>query len=174
MLKGGSSTLQAVLRPPSSPSEHSSSVVKMSICVLGRPVKVVFHVEVRGNVSPLRPTVVIVCALSYLTTYHISSILGTQVWVLVLLSVGLLLFSCCVLLICRQPQTSKKVSFMVGSSRSQVRHSWMTLMGFFSALSITGSSPAFSAHCERFCQHLLDVSAEWRHVDPFLCVDGCG
>lgn len=36
MLKGGSSTLQAVLRPPSSPSEHSSSVVKMSICVLGR------------------------------------------------------------------------------------------------------------------------------------------
>lgn len=39
MLKGGSSTLQAVLQPPSSPSEHSSGVVKMSICVLGRPVQ---------------------------------------------------------------------------------------------------------------------------------------
>lgn len=37
----------------------------------------------------------------------------------------------------------------------------------------TGSSPAFSAHRERVCQHLPDVSAEWRHVDPFLCVDGC-
>ncbi|XP_029703203.1 cationic amino acid transporter 2 isoform X2 [Takifugu rubripes] len=91
MLKGGSSTLQAVLQPPSSPSEHSSSVVKMSICVL----------------------VVIVCALSYLTTYHISAILGAQAWALVLLSLCLLLFSCCILLICRQPQTSKKVSFMV-------------------------------------------------------------
>lgn len=44
MLKGGSSTLQAVLRPPSSPSEHSSSVVKMSICVLGRLANVVFVV----------------------------------------------------------------------------------------------------------------------------------
>ncbi|TWW55800.1 Cationic amino acid transporter 2 [Takifugu flavidus] len=91
MLKGGSSTLQAVLQPPSSPSEHSSGVVKMSICVL----------------------VVIVCALSYLTTYHISAILGAQAWALVLLSLCLLLFSCCILLICRQPQTSKKVSFMV-------------------------------------------------------------
>lgn len=36
MLKGGSSTLQTVLHPPGSPSEHSSSVVKMSICVLGK------------------------------------------------------------------------------------------------------------------------------------------
>lgn len=62
MLKGGSSTLQAVLRPPSSPSEHSSSVVKMSICVLGRPVNL-FLVYLGGftedtqmggvNVSPL-------------------------------------------------------------------------------------------------------------------------
>lgn len=36
MLKGGSSTLQAVLHPPASPSEDSSSVVNVSICVLGR------------------------------------------------------------------------------------------------------------------------------------------
>lgn len=36
MLKGGSSTLQTVLQPPASPSEHSSYVVNMSIGVLGR------------------------------------------------------------------------------------------------------------------------------------------
>lgn len=36
MLKSGSSTLQAVLHPPVSPSEDSSSVVNMSISVLGR------------------------------------------------------------------------------------------------------------------------------------------
>lgn len=35
MLKGGGSTLQSVLHPPASPSEHSSSVVNISICVLG-------------------------------------------------------------------------------------------------------------------------------------------
>lgn len=39
MLKGGSSTLQAVLHPPESPSEHSSSVVNMSIGVLGKHAK---------------------------------------------------------------------------------------------------------------------------------------
>lgn len=36
MLKGGSSTLQTILHPPVSPSEHSSSVVNMFICVLGK------------------------------------------------------------------------------------------------------------------------------------------
>lgn len=36
MLKGGSSTLQVALRPPSSPSEHSSRLVNISICVLGK------------------------------------------------------------------------------------------------------------------------------------------
>ncbi|XP_029367615.1 cationic amino acid transporter 2 isoform X2 [Echeneis naucrates] len=91
MLKGGSSTLHTVLHPPASPSEHSSSVVNMSIGVL----------------------VLVVCGVSYLTTYHISSILGMEAWVLALLSVCLLVFSCCVFMVCRQPQTSKKVSFMV-------------------------------------------------------------
>lgn len=182
MLKGGSSTLQAALWPPSSPSEHSSSVVKMSICVLGRPVNVGVFCSVTEdtrmwglNFHPC-PTVVIVCVLSYLTTYHISSILGTQVWVLVLLSMCLLLFSCCILLICRQPQTSKKVSFMVGSSQHFSFSTSPTLLNEAHVLffpPITGSSPAFSSHCERICQHLPDVSAEWRHVDPFLRVDGC-
>lgn len=91
MLKGGSSTLQVALRPPSSPSEHSSRLVNISICVL----------------------VTAVCVLSYITTYHIPSILSMKVWVLAVLSVSLLVFCSCVLLICRQPQTSKKVSFMV-------------------------------------------------------------
>lgn len=36
MLKGGSSTLQVALRPPSAPSEHSSRLVNVSICVLGK------------------------------------------------------------------------------------------------------------------------------------------
>uniref|UniRef100_A0A3B4UEP2 Solute carrier family 7 member 2 n=1 Tax=Seriola dumerili TaxID=41447 RepID=A0A3B4UEP2_SERDU len=50
---------------------------------------------------------------SYLTTYHIYSVLGMEVWILALLSVCLLIFSGCVAMVCRQPQTSKKVSFMV-------------------------------------------------------------
>uniref|UniRef100_A0A3B4UDQ3 Cationic amino acid transporter 2 n=1 Tax=Seriola dumerili TaxID=41447 RepID=A0A3B4UDQ3_SERDU len=91
MLKGGSSTLQTVLHPPVQPSEHSSSVVNMSISVL----------------------VLVVCVVSYLTTYHIYSVLGMEVWILALLSVCLLIFSGCVAMVCRQPQTSKKVSFMV-------------------------------------------------------------
>lgn len=36
MLKGGSSTLQTILHPPETPSERSSSVVNMSIGVLGK------------------------------------------------------------------------------------------------------------------------------------------
>ncbi|XP_032384087.1 cationic amino acid transporter 2 [Etheostoma spectabile] len=91
MLKGGSSTLQTVLHPPASPSEHSSSVVNMSVCVL----------------------VLVVCVVSYLTTYHIYSILGMEVWILASLSACLLVFSGCVFMVCRQPQTSTKVSFMV-------------------------------------------------------------
>uniref|UniRef100_A0A3B5LXB5 Solute carrier family 7 member 2 n=1 Tax=Xiphophorus couchianus TaxID=32473 RepID=A0A3B5LXB5_9TELE len=74
-----------VLHPPLLPSEKSSSVVNMSIGVLG----------------------------AYLTTYHFNSIVGLEVWMLALLSVCLLVFSSCVFMVCRQPQTTKKVSFMV-------------------------------------------------------------
>ncbi|KAK7899491.1 hypothetical protein WMY93_020344 [Mugilogobius chulae] len=91
MLKGAGSSVQAVLKPPSSPSEQSSSVVNMSVGLL----------------------VLLVCVMSYLTTYHIGSIVSLEIWVLVLLTFCLLLFSLCVFMICRQPQTSKKVSFMV-------------------------------------------------------------
>uniref|UniRef100_A0A3B5LWM4 Solute carrier family 7 member 2 n=1 Tax=Xiphophorus couchianus TaxID=32473 RepID=A0A3B5LWM4_9TELE len=85
MLNGGNSILQTVLHPPLLPSEKSSSVVNMSI----------------------------VCVISYLTTYHFNSIVGLEVWMLALLSVCLLVFSSCVFMVCRQPQTTKKVSFMV-------------------------------------------------------------
>ncbi|XP_034545277.1 cationic amino acid transporter 2 [Notolabrus celidotus] len=91
MLKGGNPTIQAVLHPPVSPSEHSSSVVNMSISVL----------------------VLLVCGMSYLTTYYIDCILGLEVWILASLSICLLMFSGCTFMICRQPQTKKKVSFMV-------------------------------------------------------------
>ncbi|XP_068570420.1 cationic amino acid transporter 2 isoform X1 [Cebidichthys violaceus] len=91
MLNAGSSTLQAVLHPPASPSEHSSSVVNVTVCVL----------------------VLVVCVVSYLTTYHIYSILGMEMWILALLTMCLLIFSGCVFMVCRQPQTSTKVSFMV-------------------------------------------------------------
>ncbi|KAK2849452.1 hypothetical protein Q5P01_009286 [Channa striata] len=91
MLKGGGSTLQTVLRPPAVPSEQSSGVVNMSIGVL----------------------VLVVCVVSYLTTYRVNSILAMEVWVLALLATCLLIFSGCTFMVCRQPQTSKKVSFMV-------------------------------------------------------------
>ncbi|XP_063355426.1 cationic amino acid transporter 2 isoform X3 [Pelmatolapia mariae] len=91
MLKGGSSTLQTILHPPETPSERSSSVVNMSIGVL----------------------VLVVCVISYLTTYHINSVLGLEVWILASLSVCLLVFSSCIFMVIRQPQTKKKVSFMV-------------------------------------------------------------
>lgn len=53
------------------------------------------------------------CGVSYLTTYHIYSILCMEVWIVALLTVCLLVFSGCVAMVCRQPQTTKKVSFMV-------------------------------------------------------------
>uniref|UniRef100_A0A3Q3W7M0 Cationic amino acid transporter C-terminal domain-containing protein n=1 Tax=Mola mola TaxID=94237 RepID=A0A3Q3W7M0_MOLML len=66
-----------------------------------------------STLQTVRRPLVVVCVLSYLTTYHISSILGTEVWILVSLSLCLLIFSSCIIMICRQPQTTKKVSFMV-------------------------------------------------------------
>ncbi|KAM9795410.1 cationic amino acid transporter 2 [Neosynchiropus ocellatus] len=91
MLKGGSSTLQTALHPPAAPTDTSSSVVNISICVL----------------------VLLVCVVSYLTTYHITSIVSMDVWILASLLLCLLIFTGCIFMICRQPQTSKKVSFMV-------------------------------------------------------------
>lgn len=65
-------------------------------------------------------TVLLVCVVSYLTTYHVNSILGMEVWVLASLSACLLFFTGCVFMVCRQPQTNKKVSFMVRSSSAVI------------------------------------------------------
>ncbi|XP_051913845.1 cationic amino acid transporter 2 isoform X2 [Hippocampus zosterae] len=90
-LKAEGSLLQALLHPPVSPSEHSSSMVKASICVL----------------------VLLVCVISYLSTYYIDSITGLEVWILASLSVCLFVFGSCVVVIYRQPQSTQRVSFMV-------------------------------------------------------------
>lgn len=91
--------------------------------------------DVRVNPPLFCTTVVIVCALSYLTTYQISSILGAQAWALALMSLCLVLLGCCILLICRQPQTSKKVSFMVGGSWTLSFHCSPTLLSDTAVLS---------------------------------------
>ncbi|KAL0973922.1 hypothetical protein UPYG_G00212980 [Umbra pygmaea] len=91
MLRGSGSILQTVLKPPTVPTEHSSSVVNMAVCLL----------------------VLVVCVISALTTYHSYAIVNVEAWMLCSLALALLLFIVCVILICKQPQTSKKVSFMV-------------------------------------------------------------
>uniref|UniRef100_A0A672Z1E6 Cationic amino acid transporter C-terminal domain-containing protein n=1 Tax=Sphaeramia orbicularis TaxID=375764 RepID=A0A672Z1E6_9TELE len=87
----GGSTLQTVMHPPVTPSEHSSSVVNISVGVI----------------------VLMVCVISYFTTYHTGPIINMEVWILALLCVCLLIFGGSVFMISRQPQTNKKVSFMV-------------------------------------------------------------
>ncbi|CAB1325104.1 unnamed protein product [Coregonus sp. 'balchen'] len=91
MLKGGGSTLQTVLKPPLVPTEQSSSVVNMAVCLL----------------------VLVVCVISALTTYHGYAIIRMETWILCCLALSLVVFIGCVVLICQQPQTSRKVSFMV-------------------------------------------------------------
>lgn len=121
--------------------------------------------------------VLVVCVLSYITTYHINSILGMEVWSLALLSVSFLIFSSCIFMICRQPQTSKKVSFMVRGQNINIpgpdQSSADTLIVNVVFVSITGSSSTVSAHPQRLCQYLPHDSAEWRYMDTILCVDGC-
>ncbi|CDQ76608.1 unnamed protein product [Oncorhynchus mykiss] len=91
MLKEGGSTLQTVLKPPLVPTEQSSSVVNMAVCLL----------------------VLVVCVISALTTYHGYAIIRMETWILCCLALSLVVFIGCVVLICQQPQTSRKVSFMV-------------------------------------------------------------
>ncbi|XP_010896406.1 cationic amino acid transporter 2 isoform X1 [Esox lucius] len=91
MLKGGSSVLQTVLKPPPAPTEQSSSVVNMAVCFL----------------------VVTVCVISALTTYHGQAVIDMEAWILCSLALALVLFIGCGVLICQQPQTHRKVSFMV-------------------------------------------------------------
>lgn len=58
-------------------------------------------------------TAIIVCIISALTTYYGQAILAMEPWVLGVLGASFFIFFMCIVLVCRQPQTSKKVSFMV-------------------------------------------------------------
>ncbi|KAG7461840.1 hypothetical protein MATL_G00195330 [Megalops atlanticus] len=91
MLKDGGLTLQSILNPSVLPTEQSSTVVNMSVSVI----------------------VLVVCVVSTLTTYKGQAILAMESWILGLLAVAFVIFVACVLIVCRQPQTRKKVSFMV-------------------------------------------------------------
>ncbi|XP_067313820.1 cationic amino acid transporter 2 isoform X2 [Pseudorasbora parva] len=91
MLKDGGVTLRSLLNPPLLPTEQTSTAVNASVIVL----------------------VLIVCVMSTLNTYYGQAIISMEPWALGVLAASLLIFVMCILLICRQPQTRKKVSFMV-------------------------------------------------------------
>uniref|UniRef100_A0A3Q3CGR3 Solute carrier family 7 member 2 n=2 Tax=Haplochromini TaxID=319058 RepID=A0A3Q3CGR3_HAPBU len=84
----------------------------VAVCVLLLRLSVC-KVSVSQLIVCRQSTVLVVCVISYLTTYHINSVLGLEVWILASLSVCLLVFSSCIFMVIRQPQTKKKVSFMV-------------------------------------------------------------
>ncbi|XP_072553676.1 cationic amino acid transporter 2 isoform X2 [Paramormyrops kingsleyae] len=58
-------------------------------------------------------TVLTVCLISTLTTYYGHAVLALEPWVLALLGAAVIILLSCVVIVCRQPQTNKKVSFMV-------------------------------------------------------------
>uniref|UniRef100_A0A4W4H1K0 Cationic amino acid transporter 2 n=1 Tax=Electrophorus electricus TaxID=8005 RepID=A0A4W4H1K0_ELEEL len=60
-----------------------------------------------------RCVLIVVCLISALTTHYGQDVLALEPWVLGTLAASLVIFFTCVFLVCRQPQTSKKVSFMV-------------------------------------------------------------
>ncbi|XP_030620863.1 cationic amino acid transporter 2 isoform X2 [Chanos chanos] len=91
MLKDRGMTLHSLLHPSILPTEQSSSVVNMAVGVI----------------------VIAVCVVSALTTYCSQAILDLKPWILGTLAACSVIFIGCVFVICRQPQTHKKVSFMV-------------------------------------------------------------
>nr|XP_015201401.1 PREDICTED: cationic amino acid transporter 2 isoform X1 [Lepisosteus oculatus]XP_015201402.1 PREDICTED: cationic amino acid transporter 2 isoform X1 [Lepisosteus oculatus]XP_015201403.1 PREDICTED: cationic amino acid transporter 2 isoform X1 [Lepisosteus oculatus]XP_015201404.1 PREDICTED: cationic amino acid transporter 2 isoform X1 [Lepisosteus oculatus] len=91
VLKDEGFTLQTVLNPSHVPTAQSSTVVDIAVSVIA----------------------VVVCVLSTLTTYKGQAVLAMESWILGLLAVSLMVLIVCVLVIWRQPQTQKKVSFMV-------------------------------------------------------------
>ncbi|XP_066505135.1 cationic amino acid transporter 2 isoform X2 [Hoplias malabaricus] len=90
-LKDREMTLHSILHPSPQPTKASSTAVNMAVGVI----------------------VVAVCLISALTTHNGQAILSMVPWVLGTLAASFLVFFICVILVCRQPQTSKKVSFMV-------------------------------------------------------------
>ncbi|KPP70318.1 Low affinity cationic amino acid transporter 2-like, partial [Scleropages formosus] len=73
------------------PTDRSSAIVNTAVSVI----------------------VLLVCTISTLTTYYTPAILEMEPWALALLVAALLVLVGCIFVICRQPQTQKKVSFMV-------------------------------------------------------------
>lgn len=90
-LKDGEMTLQTILHPSKQPTTASSTAVNMAVGVI----------------------VITVCVISGITTHYGLAILAMVPWVLGTLAATFVVFFVCIILICRQPQTSKKVSFMV-------------------------------------------------------------
>ncbi|KAJ8416509.1 hypothetical protein AAFF_G00357970 [Aldrovandia affinis] len=91
MLKDGGLTLQSILNPSVLPTEQSSTVVNMAVSVI----------------------VLVVCVVSSLTTYKGQAVLDLEPWILIVLAVAIAIFFTCVFVVWKQPQTRKKVSFMV-------------------------------------------------------------
>ncbi|KTG17075.1 hypothetical protein cypCar_00000182 [Cyprinus carpio] len=91
MLKDGSITLRSLLNPPLLPTEQTSTAVNVSVMIM----------------------VFVVCVISSLNTYYGQAIIALEPWALGVLGASLFIFIMCILLVCRQPQTRKKVSFMV-------------------------------------------------------------
>uniref|UniRef100_A0A8C9V3D5 Cationic amino acid transporter 2 n=1 Tax=Scleropages formosus TaxID=113540 RepID=A0A8C9V3D5_SCLFO len=75
------------------PTDRSSAIVNTAVSVIGE--------------------LLLVCTISTLTTYYTPAILEMEPWALALLVAALLVLVGCIFVICRQPQTQKKVSFMV-------------------------------------------------------------
>uniref|UniRef100_A0A9J7ZFA9 Solute carrier family 7 member 2 n=2 Tax=Cyprinus carpio TaxID=7962 RepID=A0A9J7ZFA9_CYPCA len=93
MLKDGSITLRSLLNPPLLPTEQTSTAIS-DLCLFF-------------------PTVFVVCVISALNTYYGHAIIAMEPWALGVLGASFFIFILCILLVCRQPQTRKKVSFMV-------------------------------------------------------------
>uniref|UniRef100_A0A9J7YX90 Cationic amino acid transporter 2 n=1 Tax=Cyprinus carpio carpio TaxID=630221 RepID=A0A9J7YX90_CYPCA len=91
MLKDGSITLRSLLNPPLLPTEQTSTAVNVSVIII----------------------VFVVCVISALNTYYGHAIIAMEPWALGVLGASFFIFILCILLVCRQPQTRKKVSFMV-------------------------------------------------------------
>ncbi|XP_076877410.1 cationic amino acid transporter 2 isoform X2 [Brachyhypopomus gauderio] len=85
------SALRSLLNPSQEPTEASSTAVNMAVGVI----------------------VIVVCTISALTTHYGQAVLALESWILGVLAASLLILFTCIILVCRQPQTSKKVSFMV-------------------------------------------------------------
>ncbi|XP_017329610.1 cationic amino acid transporter 2 isoform X2 [Ictalurus punctatus] len=90
-LKDGEMSLHTLFNPSLQPTKNSSTAVNMAVGVIA----------------------IVVCVMSALTTHYGQAILALEPWVLGVLAASFLIFFICIVLVFRQPQTSKKVSFMV-------------------------------------------------------------